>query len=171
MSRSFSEIDWAKLGNSDIPLWLEQIESKDEMTRRKAIQKIKDTFAPWDILDGYGSTEDLLPILERPIPEAIIPFIVEILKNNNVPNKDLILEILLDLARYKYVDQTFVPLDKRASYIAWVKRIHARINEEMDFFRTLLTDKSSQVQVIAEDLIELLSEPFDNSSDDQPTSR
>src|SRR5262249_37354892 len=151
LSKNSDQIDWRRLGNPRISNWLEQIASTDDKTRRTAMQELKDAVAPWELLDGFGSTKDLMRIAESQIPEAVIPFLLETLKRDETQDKGFILEILFDLSRYLHVHKDFIPLNESERYQIWAKRLHELIRNEMGTYWELSKSTSPDIQFIAQD--------------------
>jgi len=151
------QVDWARLGNPKIPVWLQEAASIDATVREKALNNLKNAIAPWELLDGYGSYIHLIKIAESPIPETVVPFLLDLLRNPNVKNPSYILETLHDISRYEYVNEDFIPMDKRESYHAWAQRLRQLIRNDWNFFQTLLNHDSADVRNETQTLIDLLS--------------
>jgi hypothetical protein len=157
MQDELNRLDWVKLGNAGIPALFREAESENEEVRRKALGKLRDTVAPWELLDGYSSSTKLIRMSESRIPEAVIPFLIELLKAKNSKDKSYILEILYELSRYIYVDESSIPAEKRESYGAWANRLESAVRQELGFYETLLNSEALEVQQAAKDLIKLLT--------------
>jgi hypothetical protein len=79
MLEGLDQIEWGKVGQkqSPIPFWLREFTSDDELTRRQAMGNLKDSIAPWELLDGYGDSADLMRVIKREEPYLVVPFPVE----------------------------------------------------------------------------------------------
>ncbi|MEP7288391.1 MAG: hypothetical protein ABI947_21785 [Chloroflexota bacterium] len=152
-----SEIDWGNLGNPRILTLLQNVAAQDKEIRSKALDEIKDIIAPWELLYGYRSPEDLMHMAESAIPETIVPFIIELLKNEPTREKVYIIEILYDLSRYEYVDNYVIPSEKKDHYANWARRIRDEVYKGIDIYRTLLHSPSPEIQRAASDLIGILT--------------
>jgi hypothetical protein len=123
--------------------------------RRKALGRLRDIVAPWELLDGYSSATELMRVAESQIPEMVIPFLIDLLKTSQ--DKDHILETLYELSRYVYVDDSFILLGKRDSYRDWSRRLREAVCKGLDLYKILQHGESSEVQQAAKDLIKLLT--------------
>jgi hypothetical protein len=160
MLEGLDQVDWGKIGQkpSPIPHWLCEFASDVEQIRRQAMGNLKDTLAPWELLDGYGSTTDLMRVIKRDEPYLVVPFLVELLTYESIQDKGFILEILYDLARYVDVGDDWVPLEEREMYKSRACRIFNAVYEGIYAYSDLLKDNAPEVRQGAEDLLNLLEE-------------
>jgi len=154
---SFNEIDWGTLGNSRIPTLLENAASQNDELRSKALNEIKDIIAPWELIYGYRSLEELMHMTESAIPEKIVPFIIDLLKNESTTEKSYLLEILYDLARYLYVDDYAISSEMKKHYETWARKIRGEVHEGIEFYKILLHNPSPEIHRAASDLIRILT--------------
>ena len=140
----------------DVSVILENIQSKDEIIRNKALVELKDVVAPWELLDGYGSSTELMQISKNPVTLSVIPLLIELLKDDACTSKSLILETLYDLARYRDVSRDFIPEVEYDQYMNWAKDIRSRILQELEVYTTLLQHPLIEVRQEAQGLINLL---------------
>lgn len=141
---------------SDISVILKNIQAEDEHIRNKALVELKDVVAPWELLDGYGSTTELMRISKDPVTLSVIPLLIALLKDDACTNKSFVLETLYDLARYKDVGRDFIPKTEYDRYMKWAKDIRSRIRQDLEVYTTLLQHPLIEVRQEAQALINLL---------------
>lgn len=117
--------------------------------------ELRDVVAPWELLDGYSSATELMRVADSPIPETITPFLIDLLKVSQ--DKDLILEVLYELSRYIYVDDSLISAERKEDYDAWAKRLRATIHQDLNLYITLQNSEFHEVQQAAKDLVKLLT--------------
>lgn len=140
----------------DVSVILKNIQAEDEHIRSKALLELKDIVAPWELLDGYGSTTELMRISKDPVTLSVIPFLIALLKDNARASKSLVLEMLFDLARYTDVSKDFIPETEYDRYMNWAKDLRSRIGQDLEVYTTLLQHPLIEVRQEAEALINLL---------------
>ena len=152
-----TRMDWSSLGEPKMYSWLLEARSNDRNVRLAALGHIKEVIAPWELLDGYGSSKDLQRLSESLVPEAVIPFLIDLFPLQDETGKTFMLEIFYDLARYKYVNLDFIPSDKKNTYFMWTDKIRDKLYIYISFFNSLLTDVSFNIQQNAQALINILT--------------
>jgi hypothetical protein len=165
MLNKINAVDWKQLGNERVGQYMSEALSDDEAVSRTALIQLKEAIAPWELLDGYGSTSKLMGMSKSALPITVIPLLVELLSFESV-NKPIVLETLYDVARYRLVDESFVPDEEAHHYQNWAERLFLAVKGYSAIFTSLLGSDSEAARETAKDLLALL-EDQDSSSNSQ----
>jgi hypothetical protein len=156
MLDQLNEIDWVKLGHPEIKTFIENAVSPEPQISQQALNQLKDAIAPWELLDGYGTTDHLMKMSRSPVPELVIPFLIDLLELETIKNKVFLLEILYDLSRYHLVSKDFIPLDEVDRYMQWAERLREFVRTHTHLYIELTNHSSPDIQQAAADLIDFI---------------
>ena len=113
MLETLTSINWDNLGTPHIPGLLQELASDDRRIQEKAWSGIGETLIPWTALEGSRLVSELLSLPSRAALYVTIPLLVELLSYEAITSKDLILDLLNDIARYVEADM-FVPQEPKS---------------------------------------------------------
>jgi len=111
VDKNEKSVDWASLGEPDLPRWLSDLTSADRKVRRDAYNKLIERLTPWPAFDEeYGTPDQFEWALRDDIPLLCCPALIDLLSNGKVPERDNILGVLHNLACYMYAAEIYTSL-------------------------------------------------------------
>ena len=160
MLDTLDSIDWDKLGIPHIPALLRDLTSNDPSLQEKAWSRIGETLIPWTLLEGVRRPSELLWFVSHDALYATIPFMIELLSYAAVTCKDLILDLLNDIARYVEADM-FMPREPQSEkqlYRTHARRAYNAVYEGKSMYQKLTEDANPKVVEIAVHILRVLDE-------------
>ncbi len=155
MLEGINKINWAELGNPNIPRWLEGLTSVDMNIRKRAIYRLEvDVVKEDEISDGNLSPSSAL---SSEIPEHIVPFMIELLTSQAADSRIAILSFLDALASYhlRFKDAEG-KLGLNSEHLLRAKRIYDLILDGDKIYQKLTRDDDSELSNYAKLLLESL---------------
>jgi hypothetical protein len=148
--KAIDEVDWVSLNAAEVGTWLKDLTSSNQEIRGHAYSRLEMQLAfrgsdSWE----YGPLSELL---KTEMPVYIVPFFIELLRDQKVKGKDVILELLQDLATYVQLDAD------NEIYRTRAQKVYDTVRQGIDVYRSLLTDSSPAVKMGATLLLEELGE-------------
>jgi hypothetical protein len=171
MLEGLDQIDWKGLGEPLVPEWLRELARGDN----DAFKHLEDRFVylgsqSWE---NYGSASELL---QNDAPVLIVPFLIELLGNQQYDSdrKPFILELLLDLLSYIdlhhsstffYQKRTREDVEKITpimpednEYTRRAEKVFIAVQTGVETYRSLLHGHSPSIGMGAASLLEALGE-------------
>ena len=109
MLDDLKNVDWTALGESEMPEWLMAVTSDNHPARQEALNRLTWRLTPWPAYDYVDGTPDQFKEpLRDDIPLATVPFLIELLSDEQVGCKEFLLEVLYDLACYIYAAEVYI---------------------------------------------------------------
>lgn len=148
------QIDWATLGDPQVPIWIRQLASKDVLARGKASGDLQDELMPWPVFDG--DYRELLPgLVQRKATHLMIPFLLEMLESPEVKGKYRILGILHDLAWFIDLDK-YVAENEREQYHHYAQQLYGAVYKGIEMYRELAKVENYELSQAAKDVLKIL---------------
>ncbi|MEQ8671934.1 MAG: hypothetical protein RLP44_31510 [Aggregatilineales bacterium] len=155
MLEDMNHIDWNRVGNPDIPRWLEGLTSVDLNIWGRAVHRLAvDVVMEDEVSDG-----NLRPTtaLSSDLPILIIPFLIELLESSLIQSRASILSLLDSLAMYhvRFKDaEGKVGLEKE--HLLRASQIFELIRAEAGTYRKLARDENLKVREFTLSLLRTL---------------
>ena len=99
MNSKLENIDWKGRNAEYIPVWLNQLRSNNQTERAEAKNNLEDTvirIGNQNFDMGHGISE----LLSTDLPTLVAPFLIDLLEDENTPDKVSILDMLIGLSLY-----------------------------------------------------------------------
>jgi len=167
MLEGLAHIDWSGLGIPEVPTWLYQLRSEDKHIREQAFSNLGQNIVPVMALMGAYSSENLLWLVQRDAVPFVVPFLIELLSDAPNEGKELILELLHDLAWYVGTER-YVANSELEDYRRCARCIFNAVLKGSDIYMGLLGHASPQIDQAVFDLIAILNHYITDSWHDQP---
>jgi hypothetical protein len=166
---TLDQIDWKDLGEPRIPEWLRGLAQNNT----EASGQLEDRFVYLgsETWENYGPASELL---KNDVPVLIVPFLIELLGNEECNQKAFILALLLDLLSYINLNHASAFLYRRRTpeevskilesspdddlYILRGKKVFAAVYEGREVYKSFLHGHSPAIGMEAASLLEALGE-------------
>jgi len=142
MLEKLNEVDWDNFNGENVPDWVNQLQSSNQIERAIARNKleevvIKISHQNFDM--GHGISE----LLSTELPIKITPFLIELLANESTPERVKVLDMLIGLSLYgnmKYEGEI---------YQHRLMALQQKIYKAKELYISLLGDASSLMRASA----------------------
>ena len=150
MLEQLDSIDWKSYKADVMPALIRGLASPDVEIQLDTELKLWWILAPmppgvWEELDDAAVQK----LLETELPIVVIPFLMELLQTEEAVRKDMVLQLLVFMGRYReYVEDE--------AHWERAKESFEAIKTGMPIYQQLLNDSNPHVKALASELIELL---------------
>jgi hypothetical protein len=110
---------------------------------------------PVAAISGHYLSSSLIAFIKRDVMCLVVPFLCDLLKDETVQNKELILDILHDLALYVEGEKSVTASDV-TQYRIYSKRIYSAVCNGLDIYKALIDDSDSETKQAAFDILRVL---------------
>lgn len=153
MLEELNTIDWTSRNAEQVPAWILGLASDDKQTRQRSFNNFEEY-----VVFGNRSFEEvnlmwgLSNIFQTDVPILVVPFLIELLDNEQVPEKDNILYFLHRMALY--VEFHY----EGDLYLERARQVRLAIWEGLDTYLKLLKHPDPMVRIVTIELLTLYSE-------------
>ncbi|MBX3081245.1 MAG: hypothetical protein KF716_06385 [Anaerolineae bacterium] len=160
---ALDKVDWDRLGYGGhlIRELLIGATSKDSEISTRALNNLENYLTPWPAFDAsYGTPDTFKSALQNDIPQATVPFLLDILTDETLDSwvRSFVIEILHDMALYLNASKVYLrlhdPLDD--IYRTRARAIRTAVERGIPIYQTLLNHADETLRVSAEDMLQIL---------------
>jgi hypothetical protein len=155
MWKSLDQIAWIAWENPQIPIWIKELASGDGPTRDRAFGYLCNELTRWEVFDGLYNSE-LSGLVKRETPHLVIPFLINVLEHEGTEGKELVLDLLRDLARYVDLD-SYVAEEYREQYRYHAGRLYDAVRKGIRIYEKLVGSDVAAVDQAAKRLLKTVS--------------
>jgi hypothetical protein len=159
MSVDAGKIDWAALGNADVPAYIEDLCSEERARQIGGYNQINGNFIRMDYIDNFEDTLD--DIVHNSLQHQLVIALIEILKNKTFDSPQYILNLLIDFVHLgSYIDEGTTEQTKQR-----ILGIRKTVGEQIDTYFALLDHPQPRIRILALHLLGYFPNQYAESMD------
>jgi acyl-CoA dehydrogenase len=157
MLEGLEQVDWGY--DTKIPDWIHGLASDNEHIRQSSVTNLSGHVTHWPGFDkSYGTPDQFKSALYNNTPYLVVPFLIELLKDEATQGKEDILEILHNLACYIGAAEIYTKpnLQEDEIYRRRARQIFDAVYAGIDTYKALFNDNAPKIKQAALDILYIL---------------